>query len=149
MPQCLSGPQFRTLKYCPEIPERFGSFKDGMPFCQCFFIGYNEQRHRGIAFMTPAATRHSNFEIVIQPRKKPLKEAFRMRLERSFGRIRTCLQCGQPLGSIIRRWTQKTLLSQYPSGKPRLRGYPSMSPRQIVDPGSSWRPVFMTVPLKR
>lgn len=78
MPQCLSGPQFRTLKYCPEIPERFGSFKDGMPFGPCFFIGYNEQRHRGIALMTPAAARHSNFEIVIQPRKKPLKEAFRM-----------------------------------------------------------------------
>jgi hypothetical protein len=114
-----------------------------------FYWDYNEQRHRGIALMTPAAARHSNFEMVIQLRQKLLKEAFRMRLERSFGRIRTCLRCGQPLGLIIRRGTQKTLLSHYPSGKPRLSGYPSMSLRQIVDPGSSWRPVLITVPLKR
>jgi hypothetical protein len=32
-----------------------------------FYGDYNEQAHRGIALMTPAATRHSNFEMVIQP----------------------------------------------------------------------------------
>lgn len=135
MPQCLSGPQFRTLKYCPEIPERFGSFKDGMPFGPCFFIGYNEQRHRGIALLTPAAARHSNFEIVIQPRKKPLKEAFRMRAW-SVRSGESALAC-----SADSRVGNPKMDSENPAlavsfRKAPIEGIPEHEPRQIVDPGS-------------
>jgi len=62
--------------------------------------------------MTPAAARHSDCEMVIKRRKKPLKEAFRMRLERWFGRMRPYQRCIEPPESIVRRQTQKIPLSQ-------------------------------------
>lgn len=54
MLQCLSRSRFRRLKCSPEIPEQFGSFMDGMPFCQMFlYWDYIEQCHTGIVLMTP------------------------------------------------------------------------------------------------
>ena len=49
-----SEAQFRTLKYCPRFPDRFGSIQDARAFCQNFFNWYNkEHHHTGIALMTP------------------------------------------------------------------------------------------------
>ena len=51
----FSESQFKTLKYRPEFPDRFGSFEDAHQFCTWFFAWYNdEHRHSGIAFHTPA-----------------------------------------------------------------------------------------------
>jgi putative transposase len=36
-----SEAQFKTLKYCPQFPERFGSIQDSRSFCQDFFPWYN------------------------------------------------------------------------------------------------------------
>ncbi len=33
----FSEAHFRTLKYCPRFPERFGSIEDGRAFGQAFF----------------------------------------------------------------------------------------------------------------
>ncbi len=33
----FSEAHFRTLKYCPQFPDRFGSIEDGRAFCQSFF----------------------------------------------------------------------------------------------------------------
>ena len=50
-----SESQFRTMKYRPEFPDRFGSIQDSRAFCQTFFPWYNdEHRHSGIGMMTPA-----------------------------------------------------------------------------------------------
>ena len=50
-----SESQFKTLKYRPDFPERFGSLEDARSFCQRFFAWYNhEHRHSGIAYHTPA-----------------------------------------------------------------------------------------------
>ena len=50
-----SEAQFKTLKYRPEFPERFGSIEDGRAFCQRFFRWYNhEHHHSGLGFHTPA-----------------------------------------------------------------------------------------------
>lgn len=50
-----SESHFRTMKYRPEFPDRFGSIQDGRAFCQQFFQWYNEEhRHSGIALLTPA-----------------------------------------------------------------------------------------------
>jgi len=50
----FSESQFRTLKYRPEFPERFGSIQDARSFCRPFFDWYNnEHRHSGIALYTP------------------------------------------------------------------------------------------------
>jgi putative transposase len=44
-----SESQFKTLKYRPEFPERFGSLPDARAFCQVFFDWYNNaHRHSGI-----------------------------------------------------------------------------------------------------
>lgn len=49
-----SEAQFKTLKYRPEFPERFGSIEDGRAFCQRFFHWYNDQHHHsGLGFHTP------------------------------------------------------------------------------------------------
>ena len=46
---------FKTLKYRPGFPDRFGSIEDARAFCVDFFSWYNtEHRHSGIAMFTPA-----------------------------------------------------------------------------------------------
>lgn len=75
----FSEAQFKTLKYCPEFPKRFGSIKDARSFCRRFFTWYNqEHRHGGIGLMTPAAVHHNaNFAWVqhmihpFAPRRMP------------------------------------------------------------------------------
>ena len=51
----FSEAQFRTLKYCPQFPDRFGSIEDGRAFGQVFFPWYNQAHHHsGLGFLTPA-----------------------------------------------------------------------------------------------
>jgi len=51
-----SEAQFKTLKYCPSFPERFGSIADARVFCESFFAYYcHEHRHSGIGYHTPAS----------------------------------------------------------------------------------------------
>jgi putative transposase len=51
----FSESQFRTLKYRPTFPDRFGSLEDARAFCADFFTWYNTQhRHSGIGLLTPA-----------------------------------------------------------------------------------------------
>lgn len=51
----FSEAQFKTLKYRPEFPDRFGSIVDARGFCQGFFPWYNtEHHHSGIGLLTPA-----------------------------------------------------------------------------------------------
>ena len=40
-----SESQFKTLKYRPEFPDRFGSIEDARAFCQRFFPWYNHEHH--------------------------------------------------------------------------------------------------------
>src|SRR5699024_6912711 len=49
-----SEAQFKTLKYCPVFPEKFGSVHDARSFCRRFFELYNhEHYHSGVGFHTP------------------------------------------------------------------------------------------------
>lgn len=49
-----SESQFKTLKYRPEFPKRFGSLEDARAFCGEFFRWYNmEHYHSGLGLMTP------------------------------------------------------------------------------------------------
>jgi putative transposase len=46
---------FKTLKYRPTFPDRFGSLEDARAFCVGFFLWYNTvHRHSGIGLLTPA-----------------------------------------------------------------------------------------------
>jgi len=54
-----SEAQFKTLKYAPVFPDRFGSLADARAFCETFFAYYNhEHRHSGIGLHTPASVHH-------------------------------------------------------------------------------------------
>jgi putative transposase len=54
-----SEAQFKTLKYCPAFPERFGSLADARGFCEALFAHYNgEHRHSGIGYHTPASVHY-------------------------------------------------------------------------------------------
>ena len=71
-----SESQFRTRKYRPEFPERFGGMPDSRAFCQGFFRWYNEEhRHSGIALLTPAMGHYGQAQSVLRQRQKVLDVA--------------------------------------------------------------------------
>jgi putative transposase len=74
----FSEAQFKTLKYQPDFPERFGSIEEGRAFCQKFFTWYNgEHRHSGIGYMTPEAIHYHHAAAIYQQRAITLDAAFR------------------------------------------------------------------------
>ncbi len=73
-----SEAQFKTLKYCPKFPQRFGSIQDARSFCQTFFNWYNkEHRHSGIALMTPEQVHYGMDKLIHQKRSQVLADAFK------------------------------------------------------------------------
>jgi len=49
-----SEAQFKTLKYRPDFPERFGAIQDARAHCGDFFAWYNsEHHHTGLGLLTP------------------------------------------------------------------------------------------------
>jgi putative transposase len=51
----FSEAAFKTLKYRPGFPNRFGSIEDVRGYCGDFFHWYNEEhRHSGLELLTPA-----------------------------------------------------------------------------------------------
>jgi len=79
----FSESQFKTLKYRPEFPERFGSIEDAISFCREFFPWYNhEHRHTGIGLMTPAAVHRGQSQAISGVRKEVLAAAFQAHPER-------------------------------------------------------------------
>jgi len=78
-----SESQFKTLKYRPTFPERFGSIEDARAFCQGFFPWYNrEHRHSGIGLMTPEVVHYGKAELATTEREFVLAAAFCMHPER-------------------------------------------------------------------
>lgn len=72
-----SEAQFKTLKYCPAFPERFGSIEDARAFCTTFFEYYNHQhRHSGIGYHTPASVHLGTADEVRAKRKETLDAAY-------------------------------------------------------------------------
>ena len=83
-----SEAQFKTLKYRPEFPERFGSIEDARAHCQQFFHWYNGTHcHSGIGFMTPEAVHYGRASTIFQQRADTLNSAFLVNPKRFKGRI--------------------------------------------------------------
>ena len=73
-----SESQFKTMKYCPQFPSRFGSAEDG---------GYSAavsstRRHSGIGLMTPADVHYGRAEQLTTARRQILLEAQQAHPER-------------------------------------------------------------------
>ena len=72
-----SEAQFKTLKYCPEFPGRFGSIQDARHFCKDFFYYYcKEHRHSGIGLVTPEQLHYGMARGIYDERARVLLEAF-------------------------------------------------------------------------
>ena len=78
-----SEAHFKTLKYHPVFPGRFGCIEDARGFCRVFFDWYNnEHRHTGIGLMTPQMVHYGLAEDVRKAREEVLKRAYDAHPER-------------------------------------------------------------------
>ena len=78
-----SEAQFKTLKYCPHFPERFGSIQHARTFADEFFTAYNhEHRHSGIGLHTPASVHFGTAEQIREQRAITLTAAYTAHPER-------------------------------------------------------------------
>ncbi len=71
-----SEAHFKTMKYRPEFPDRFGSIEHARAFCQQFFGWYNRVHyHSGIAMLTPNVVHNGDVEAVVSRRNATRVEA--------------------------------------------------------------------------
>ena len=79
----FSESQFKTLKYRPDFPDRFGSQEHARSFCQDFFHWYNQEHyHSGIAMLTPAMVHYGLADQVLAKRQQVLDAAYDQHPER-------------------------------------------------------------------
>jgi len=83
-----SEAQFKTLKYRPDFPERFGCIEDSRSFGQVFFPWYNkEHRHTGIGLLTPEAVHYGIAQDMQIARCEILRIAYELLPERFVKRM--------------------------------------------------------------
>jgi putative transposase len=84
----FSESQFKTLKYRPEFPNRFGCIQDARAYCQTFFDWYyKEHRHSEIGFFTPDAVHYGKAKEMRAQRQKVLHGAYKANPERFVGKV--------------------------------------------------------------
>ncbi len=78
----FSEAQFKTIKYCPLFPERFGSIEQAREFYIDFFGHYNHiHHHSGIALHTPASVHYGTDTEIRAKRQATLNEAFAAKVD--------------------------------------------------------------------
>jgi putative transposase len=79
----FSEAQFKTLKYRPGFPDRFGSVQHARQHARTFYAWYNtEHRHSGIGYHTPYDVHYGHAAEVRTARAAVLTEAYRRHPER-------------------------------------------------------------------
>ena len=72
-----SEAHFKTLKYRPDFPQRFGAIEDARAWCRPFFQWYNEEHyHTGLGLLTPATVHFGHHQPVQNQRQHVLDAAF-------------------------------------------------------------------------
>ena len=75
----FSEAAFKTYKYCPTFPERFGCIEDARAFSDVFFDHYNHvHRHSGIGLHTPASVHYGTHTEIREQRQTTLNAAFEL-----------------------------------------------------------------------
>lgn len=78
-----SEAQFKTLKYRPDYPQRFGGLAEARAWAHGFFAWYNQEHHHtGLGLLTPAVVHHGQAELVLQKRQQVLNVAYATHPER-------------------------------------------------------------------
>lgn len=84
----FSESNFKTLKYRPDFPERFGSTEDARGFCRDFFPWYNDEHHHsGIVMLTPEELHSGRGAGVLAARHQTMTAAFAANPRRFNGRV--------------------------------------------------------------
>ena len=79
----FSEAQFKTLKYRPELPDRFGSLPDARVQVAPLMHWYNEVHyHSGIALLTPSDLHHGRAHAIVAARQRALDAAHAAHPER-------------------------------------------------------------------
>lgn len=78
-----SEAQFKTLKYRPDYPDRFGCQPDARSWAQEFFRWYNyEHHHSALGLLTPADVHFGRAQAVLAQRQQVLAAAYQKNPER-------------------------------------------------------------------
>jgi putative transposase len=78
-----SESQFKTMKYRPDYPDRFGAIQDARSWARSFFRWYNhEHHHSALGLMTPAVVHYGQAEAVTEQRRQVLQAAYAAHPER-------------------------------------------------------------------
>jgi putative transposase len=78
-----SEAHFKTLKYRPDYPDRFGSLADARHWARSFVAWYNDQHHHsGLGLLTPAVVHTGRAETVRQQHQAVLRQAYQAHPER-------------------------------------------------------------------
>lgn len=79
----FSEAQFKTLKYRPDFPERFGCLADVRAWGHAFFAWYNDDHHHtGLCLLTPADVHYGRTQDVLASRQIVLQSAYDAHPER-------------------------------------------------------------------
>jgi putative transposase len=123
-----SESHFKTLKYRPDFPSRFGSIEDARAFCAPFFQWYNyEHRHFGLNLFTPAQVHFGDHERARTVRQDAMDLAYARHPER-FVRGRPIVQ-GPPSEAWINRPSHPS--NSTPTGQP---GHAFVHPSDPIHP---------------
>jgi putative transposase len=79
----FSEAQFKTMKYHPAYPERFGDLLDAREWGQVFFPWYNhEHHHSALGLLTPADVHYGRAPQILAQRQVTLLQAYQQHPER-------------------------------------------------------------------
>ena len=127
----FSESHFKTLKYRPDFPERFGSPEHGRSHCGDFFPWYNtEHHHVGLGLFTPHDVHYGLAEAKREQRARVLADAF----ARNPGRFPNGLPQPKAVPTAVWINPPKPDGVGSPAGNPMSR---KSSEVAIVDPGAS------------
>lgn len=127
----FSEAAFKTLKYRPDFPDRFGSLEDARSFCSDFFAWYNlEHRHSGVQMLTPHDVHHGRADQTLAQRADVMRAVHAARPER-FVR-------GAPQVRALQRevWINKPKSAAQPvpgPGAPPEASHPPIASHQRAD----------------
>jgi putative transposase len=79
----FSEAQFRTVKYRPEFPDRFGSLEHARAVCHTLFTWYNDAHHHsGLSYLTPADVHYGRAATILDVRHRTRLAAYAAHPER-------------------------------------------------------------------
>jgi putative transposase len=79
----FSEAHFKTMKYRPDFPDRFGELEDARAFCCDFFAWYNDEHHHSaLGLLTPGDVHHGRTQQRTAERQAVLDRAFAAHPER-------------------------------------------------------------------